>query len=257
MEVDAASLVEIAAALGIPHVCLFVQGLPGRTDFPVIKPEDMPRIKAAMRDTGVSAYNLEAFVLTPDVDISSFRPALERGRELGGIRATAFDSDDDEARIIDHFAAFCELAVEMGIKPGLEFMPLRTIKTLEQGLRVVKGANNPEATLAVDTLHLFAGAATPEQLAAIDRHLIGYIQFCDGPMVEPFSQYRDVAMHRRLPPGEGVFPLVDYLRALPHDRPLSMETPINNLRDKGMSPLDRARIVHDATRRFLDQHDQK
>jgi hypothetical protein len=56
--------------------------------------------------------------------------------------------------------------------------------------------------------------------------------------------YREEALTNRLPPGEGEFPLVDFVRALPQGLTLSPEAP---LRRPGWSVLGPSSMVRAAS----------
>mgnify|MGYP001436874252 CR=1 FL=1 len=51
-------------------------------------------------------------------------------------------------------------------------------------------------------------------------------------------------------PGEGVFPLVEFLRAIPDEVVLGIEVPLRARRESGMSAISRSRLVVNATRKI-------
>jgi sugar phosphate isomerase/epimerase len=134
-------------------------------------------------------------------------------------------------------------------------MPTMEVKSFEQAVRVIKAAARPNASLAIDTLHMVRNGRFAADLAALDPALIGYVQLCDGKMMPPTADYYDEAVNNRMPPGEGEFPLADFLAVLPPDRALSLEVPVNRLRDQGMNATERARLILNAARKFLGEHE--
>ena len=56
------------------------------------------------------------------------------------------------------------------------------------------------------------------------------------------------AAQERMVPGEGAFPLVGFLRAIPDDVVVGIEVPLRSRRESGMSALERSRLVVNATR---------
>jgi sugar phosphate isomerase/epimerase len=245
-DVPAAELVRIAAELGCAHVCLFTQDPQAPMSFPVLAEADLAGLRAVMDSCGVTAYGAASFALRPDGAVADFEAGLGRGARLGAVRANARVLDPDEARAIDTFAAFAELAARFGIEAGIEFMGFGTADALPQALRIVRAAGRGK--IAVDALHLVRTGASP---ADLDPALIGYVQLCDGPLQATAADYAREGAFDRLAPGEGAFPLRELLAIVPADQPLSLEVPSERLRLQGLSALDRARRVVAATRRLL------
>lgn len=255
-ELSPVELVRVAADAGFEHVCIFVRD-PGNGQpvaFPLVTPANKLEMRRALDDTGVSIYNLETFFLAPDTDVEDFRAQIEMGAELGAQRATAFVVDEDDARSTDNFARFCELTRQFGIKAGTEFMAFLHVRTLDHAMRIVRGANHPNGTLAIDSLHLMRNGTSPADLAKIGREEIGYVQICDGPLAAPADPFYE-AVHNRMAPGEGEFPLFDFLDCLKPDSILSLEVPMDARRDAGMVAVERARLLNRATRTLLERHE--
>jgi sugar phosphate isomerase/epimerase len=256
-ELTPVELVEVAGASGFDRVCVFVlnPSADQNVEFPLITRNNAGDVRRALVDTGVAIHNLEVFFLTPDVNVNDFRPALELGASLGGRRATAFGLDPDDNRTTDNFARFCELTAEFKIKAGIEFMVFTVVKTLDHAMRIIRGAAHPNGSLALDPLHLIRNGSSPADLAAIGPEMIGYVQFCDGPLTMAPEQGFDEAVYNRLPPGEGAFPLREIVACIPNDRCLSLEVPMTRRREAGMDALARAKLLNAATRRFLSAVD--
>src|SRR5438128_457817 len=109
--------VSIAAETGCQFVSLFVQKPNERVDVPPLITDQALRRETARRmaDTGVTLGAIECFIVTPEIDIGSFRPALETGAALGGKAAAVVAFDPDEARFLDKFSQLCVLAAEYGL----------------------------------------------------------------------------------------------------------------------------------------------
>jgi sugar phosphate isomerase/epimerase len=259
MSLSPAELVRVAAQAGFDHVCVFVQGMPG-LPFPLLTRDNAAEFQAAQRQSGLTIYNLEIFPLGPDVHPDGYREALAFGAELGGTRATALIVDDDDpgdARAIDQFGRFCQIAHEYGVKAGLEFMAFTSVKTIDHALRIVRGAGHSNGTLAIDALHLMRNGQGPADFdrLGVGTDEIGYIQFCDGPAtIEPERAF-DEATRNRTPPGQGEFPLGRFLACMPQGRVLSLECPIERMRESGMDALAVAKLLYDTTRSVLDRYE--
>jgi sugar phosphate isomerase/epimerase len=103
----------------------------------------------------------------------------------------------------------------------------------------------------VDTLHLMRSGSTVAELAAAEPRWIGGAQFSDGPLTMPADQQLHEALSERMLPGDGEFPLREFVRALPQGVPIGLEVPMQSLKDKGVGPLERARLAVEASRRVI------
>jgi sugar phosphate isomerase/epimerase len=216
-------------------------------DTPLVR-ETERRIKA----TGVPVLDIEIFRLKPDTVVASYRAALETGARFGAREALVAGNDPDESRIVDSFAAFCELAGEYGIAGNLEPMPWTDVKTFAQGARIVAAAGRANAGVLVDALHFDRGGCTPADIAAAPAARLRYMQLCDAPGERP--QDTPTLLHQaraeRMMPGDGGLDLVALLRAIPADVPLSLEIPMQTL-TRSLPALPRTRQMLDKTRALL------
>jgi sugar phosphate isomerase/epimerase len=248
-DVSAAELVRIAAALGCAHVSLFVQDPRAQFAFPVVADTDMSRLQAAMAETGVTAYGVASFALTPDLDVTGYEVAFDRGARLGATRANVRVLDPDEARATDRFGEFADLAARNGIRAGIEFMGFGVRDALPQAIRIVRAVGR--GGVAVDALHLVRTGAVLQTLRGLAPSEISYVQLCDGPREATAELYSREGAFDRLAPGEGAFPLNELLDIVADDQPLCLEVPCERLRVEGVSAYERARRVVEATRRLL------
>jgi sugar phosphate isomerase/epimerase len=254
MELDPVGLVRVAAAAGFEHVCIFVQGMPG-LPFPLVTRANEAAFRAALRETGVGVYNLEIFPLSAEIGPEDYRDSLAFGADLGGTRATALINDADESRAIDQFGRFCEIAQALGVKAGLEFMAFTSVRTLDHAMRIIRGAAHSNGTLALDALHLMRNGVGPADLdrLGVGPDEIGYVQFCDGPpTIDPAMAFAEATANRTVP-GEGDFPLGDFLAHLAPGRTLSLECPLDRLRDAGMDAAARAKRLNMASHEVISR----
>ncbi len=77
--------------------------------------------------------------------------------------------------------------------------------------------------------------------------LIVHAQLCNVADLSVTTDYAEEAAGNRLTPGDGVFPLAAFLRALPADIPLELEVP----QPPDRPALERVRHIVDATRRLM------
>jgi sugar phosphate isomerase/epimerase len=243
----------IAREAGLSQVSVFVQAPSPELDiFPrVTKGKECKAFNEACRAADVSVHNIEVFSLGPDTRIADFEPALDLGAEIGARRLTALVQDPDLSRAAARMAALAEAAQSRGMAVSIEFMRFSRLRSIEAGADFVARVGHANLTLLVDPLHLFRTGGRIGSLAAIDPALIGAAQFCDGPMAAPANAFAEAVEDRAIP-GEGEFPLVDFISALPGGCPLDIEVPMKRLADAGHTPSDRARRLCAATRRILE-----
>lgn len=252
LDATPAQLVELARDNGCAHVCLFTY-VPeaARAAFPMVMPEDVPALKAVMDACSVTACNLEVFPLDGTDDVAGFASALETGAALGATRATAHIHElADEAEAIARFAAFCDQASEHGIMAGLEFNAFSAVNDIDSAARIVRGAGRRNGQLVCDALHLFRNGGSVEAVAA-QADIIGYAQFCDGPMERDRAEWWREAVGTRELPGRGEFPLTELASALRDGTVVEVEIPRKAEMKEGVPAADRVRAAVAAVKSVL------
>jgi sugar phosphate isomerase/epimerase len=194
--------------------------------------------KAAMADRGVRLHGVEGFFVFPGQDIRERQADLDAFAELETPRLVTISFDDDRSRSFDQFAYLAEMADERGMEVLVEFVPILPIADLATGKEAVRHIGRSNVSLMLDALHWFRSGLTVEDAKALDPALVGCIQLCDAPMVPVIDYGTEAAVERRAP-GQGEFPLREWLDALPKDKPVTIEIPQASLADKGVSPYDR------------------
>lgn len=250
-DVTAAELVRIAADLGCRHVCLFTRDPNAGISFPVVTVEQLAELERAMQASGITAFGVAAFALTPEVEIDAYGEALRRGAQLGATRANVRILDPHEARATDNFGAFAELCAGNGISAGVEFTGFRAGGAFAQAVRMIRAAGRGQIVL--DALHVVRTGTSLADLQKLEPDLIGYVQLCDGLLTATAADYAREGALDRLPPGEGEFPLRALLDLAPAGSTVSLEVPCERWRLAGVSAHERARRVVEATRRLLAQ----
>ena len=208
-----------------------------------------------LREGALVALDIEVVWIRPGREVSdSARRLIEIGGTLGArnvLIVSANPSRDDTKR---QFAILCECAARAGMRAVLEFLMIAEVKTLAQALEIVTDVDHPAGGVLVDALHLARCGAIPADVAHVEPALLPYAQVCDGPANLPARDYNTYlldALDGRVAPGEGELPLRELLAVLPDELPLSLEVRSKRYRDAYPDPVDRARAVLTATRRFL------
>ncbi len=250
LEVPAADMIRVAADAGFSMVSVWVQA-PILPDGALAVPQMTVDIKRAVKETGVSVGNLEVFNLNTPDPISAYRPALEFGAGLGARTATAINYGALRDDIADRFAQFYELALGSGLRALVEPISMGATRTIADGVALIENAG-VDSGVVVDCIHLIRTGCGASDIANADPRRIAYVQICDGLLHVTDEQVALEGTSERLYPGEGEFPLVDILRAVPLTAALALEAPSQSRRTRGETPLQRAKAGIAATRTILD-----
>ncbi|MBH1973514.1 MAG: sugar phosphate isomerase/epimerase [Rhodobacteraceae bacterium] len=223
--------IDHAAAAGFDAVGL-------RTNPPAHTPDhwpvtgDLPRARALRHRAdaaGIKVFEAETFSIWPDFSLESLLPGLEVAGILGAQMLVAAGIDADEARMIDSYGQLADAAAGFGLTIGIEFMPFRPLKSLNDAARVQRAVARPNARILIDALHLSRSGSGPEAVAQLDPARIAYLHLCDAEAAMPadgdFAREARTARHL---PGGGGLPLLELLAAVPPDLPVSVEAPDPN-----------------------------
>ena len=119
----------------------------------------------------------------------------------------------DHDRWVAEFAVLAEDARQAGTRVGLEFLPWSNIRTVHDGLRLVRDAGHDAGGLVIDVWHTERAGTPPAELAAVPlRHIVG-VELSDADADQVGTLFEDTANRRRLC-GEGAFDLQGCIRAL-------------------------------------------
>jgi sugar phosphate isomerase/epimerase len=221
--------------------------------------EEMAKIGA---DHGAPVLEMEslAFFATNDADDDAAAHELfTMGERLGAHHVNVSIGRSPGARLdLDSaaaaFAHLCDVAAEHGLMVAFEFMPPRVISSVEKAHAIVATADRPNGGLDVDTYHFFRGGSSFEELACVPGERILAVQLSDVPLAMPGSMDELLVetRTRRLLPGAGELPLVDFIHSL--DRtgstaPIGIEILSTEL--QALSADEAAGSTYDAGRAIL------
>jgi sugar phosphate isomerase/epimerase len=180
---------------------------------------------------------------------------IDIGADLGAGNVLVVSSDPDHGATQAKFAALCEHGGKAGLRVSLEFGMFTQVRTIGEAVAIASGVGNPAAGVLVDPIHLDRSGGTPQDVAAVPRHLLAYAQLCDAPLcdfdVGDFDAVISDAIDARLHLGAGVLPLAETIMALPPTLPFSIELRSKALRDHHPDPIARAKAVAVASRAFM------
>lgn len=244
IELSPPEMVTAAAAAGYDHVGLrIIPATPEERGYPVIGDTPMVRdILKRIDDTGVSVFDVEVFRLKPDTRVDDYKPALDAAARLGASNILVTGQDPEMGRLAEKFAAICDLAAPLKITANVEYMPWIEINTLAKARTLLDTAKRTNAGVLLDAMHVDRCLTTPQELRQIPRERLRYVQLCDAPAERPtdVAQLLHQARQERKMPGEGGLKLMEFLRAVPADIPISLEVAAAEMA-KTVPAVERAR----------------
>lgn len=253
LDLPPAELVPAARRAGYAAVGLRIHPIvPGSVAYP-FEPgsAELIAFRQLLADEGMRVQGVDSFGLTDKTDPSGFARLFEACGELG-IRSMCVSGDArNREAFAEVFAQMCDMAAPYGFRIDLEFMAWHTIGTLEQAYEIVRLADRPNGTIAVDALHLMRSGGKPEDLEKIPPRFLGDFHLCDGVKTSPldpallarvragevdflepagfpagFDGLIQEARAGRKYPGAGELPLIKMLRRMPEDAAVGVEVPV-------------------------------
>ena len=162
-------------------------------------------------------------------------------------------------RLTEAYAELCADAAEHhDAKVVYEFMPFDVnVHDLDSALALVEGAGAPNGGLAVDTWHMSKLGIAPGDLARIRPEDLSWVELSDGLYENMPDLIDETVNHRRLP-GEGEFPIRDYVaacRGIGYDGPWGVEVLSDELRNLPIEEIfDRAYAT--STAQLVTDHER-
>ena len=158
-------------------------------------------------------------------------------------------------RIVERYAELCaDAAQHTDAKIVYEFMPYDVnVNDVDTALEVVEGADASNGGLAIDTWHIGKLRLEPDELRRIPPRFISWVELSDGPYEYTEDRVDEVINRRRLP-GEGEFPIREYVAAFRSRLPRAVgrrgalggapKLPIEQIFDRAYETTARSSIRH-------------
>lgn len=150
------------------------------------------------------------------------------------------------------FGALCDRASAHGLLVGLEWLPYTNIATAADAQAIVAAGGRDNAGYCVDIWHHRRGANDDEMLRTLPGDRVFAVQMNDGSMRPALDDYKQDCMTTRVPPGQGEFDCVGFVRLLIEigvRAPISLEVCSTELWARNAG--DAARVAADAMRSVL------
>jgi sugar phosphate isomerase/epimerase len=181
-------------------------------------------VRNILADHGMRHFELEILVdWYKDGELraasDSFRrDVIELGGALGmrNLKIGASFADPGPAdfpRMAAEFAKLCEEVREVGATVSLEFMPFSIVRNIDDGLKIVQAADQPNGGLTVDTWHVVRSGDPISKVATIPGRFIKSVELDDADEQVVGTLFEDTRFNRRLC-GEGAYDTVGFIDAV-------------------------------------------
>jgi len=154
-------------------------------------------------------------------------------------------------RMIAELKVLAGEAASAGTKLALELMPFSNLKTLDQGVELMRGAGAKNAGLMLDVWHMARGNIDFEQIRTLPKEMVFWVEVDDARAEPEGTLYHDT-VHNRVLPGEGALDIQGFLkavRATGYDGPYGVEILSREHRVKPLA--EAAQRAYDAAMREL------
>jgi len=128
------------------------------------------------------------------------------------IAAPAFAEESDVRMDVRAFKKMCDNAKGHDISVALEFLPWAEVRDIQRAWEVVEQADCLNGGLLIDTFHFFKGGSQIEHFRQVPVEKIFLIHLNDAPDLPLDS--KEMCFNHRVFPGEGIFPLNEFLSVL-------------------------------------------
>jgi sugar phosphate isomerase/epimerase len=182
--------------------------------------------RQAIADTGLKIHDIELVRIVDSLDPRTLMPTFEIAAELGVHHVLSSIWTDNIPLATELYAQLCEIGRGYGLNISLEFVTWAKVTNLRGALEVLRAANQENARLAIDLLHVSRSHVSVQELAAVPPELYSFVHLCDGAAEIPTTEEGLIYTGRaeRLYCGEGGIDIIGYLNVLPAI-PYSIELP--------------------------------
>lgn len=140
---------------------------------------------------------------------------FEVGTALGATTVVAVPVSTrplDHNREADALAQLCADSAEHGLRVALEYVGWEMVHDLATARSLIAASPVP-AGLVVDIGHHLRGGSTLADLEQVAASEVYTVQLNDGPLRPPADLVDEATLHR-LPPGQGEFPVAEFMATL-------------------------------------------
>jgi 4-hydroxyphenylpyruvate dioxygenase len=128
------------------------------------------------------------------------------------IVTTGSEGTPDEALANENYAELCRVAGEQGLVAALECVPWSAVKTIADVWRMVERTNHPAAGIVLDIFNIMKGGSSLDDIRTLPAEKIAIVHVND--LIETGEDVITLCRKRRVLPGEGRFPLREFIEAV-------------------------------------------
>ena len=156
--IDPIHQIQIAREAGYDYVSLrtIPMGLEGE---PQVHLEDDPAlfraVRQALKDCGMKLLDIELLRVREDLP-SDYRPAFEKGAELGATQVLTSVWTRDHSFVVDRYGALCEQAAQFGLTLNLEFPIVSELTGMEQAFALQDRVGADNLKILMDMIYVHA-----------------------------------------------------------------------------------------------------
>ena len=205
-----AELVYIAARAGYDAVSprFITMNVSGEFRQSPLDKSQIQAMKTALATTGLQVLDIEIARITEDCNARDFEAALALGGEISArhmIMSAWTSRRDDRNYLLDIYAETCDLAAPFGLTVDLEFPSFSRLRTLDEALDIVRGADRPNGGILVDTLYLHLSRVDIGELLHVPPEWLHFLHISDclPGIADTREGMVQLARDARLYPGEG------------------------------------------------------
>ena len=177
-EFDAATVVRAAHTAGFDLAGLWVDPAEWTASHTVAT-------RHALADTGIGVIDVEVLWFREGATLADHRAILDVGLELGAPNALCVSSDPDHGKTAEWFAQLCRHVEGTPLRVNFEFGWFSSVHDLAEAKAIVESVDHPNAAILIDPIHVDRSSTPIADIAALDRSLISYAQFCDASAQRP------------------------------------------------------------------------
>jgi sugar phosphate isomerase/epimerase len=126
------------------------------------------QVKRVLAEHSFQMLEAQSFYMMPDTDVQQMVPHLQLSAELGHAYTLVQGDDPDWNRMRDNFGQFCDECRRVGMRPSVEFMPARTLATLQHAVKLIEEVGDPDCTIMVDPLHWARSGGQPSDFEGLE-----------------------------------------------------------------------------------------
>ena len=182
----------------------------------------LPEARALLDSLGLAAPEMNFF---PDwiytrgeareAALARFARLCELSEALGSpviICTTGCEGTPDDTLARENYAELCRMAGARGLVAGLEFLPWTAVRTVADAWRLVERVHHEAAAVVLDSFHVVKGRSRMEDIRGLPPEKIAIVHVND--LLETGEDVITLCRRRRVLPGEGQFPLPEFVEAV-------------------------------------------